>query len=385
MPATIEKIPLPGLPNGVDSHALRSASPRTSLSCFLAGTENLLAVAAVRSWMRAAEARLLDLDATSPRNAEISKRALDAVSPLVLHGASGCGKSHLARGLANWLGKRSLAPGWCLTAAELAGQYIEALENDAVAAWRQKTRAYCWLVLEDLWQIASKTSVQQELVQLLDACERRSVPVAVTFRTSPAQTPHLLPALASRLSAGLSAPIEPPALATRRALLEEMWAARGRELTPSIPAALDLLAEEVRGYFPDLQGALNALEHRVRVDGRSFDVALVRHYLEGVAVAEPTLRAIAQRTARHFDLTLAELKSPSRRRGNVAARNVAMYLARKLTDSSLEQIGAYFGGRDHTTVMHGCRQAENLVATDPVTRRDIATLRELCSSRGQVA
>ena len=383
MPAIIEKIPLANPSHGGDSRGARPLAARAPWACFIAGEENRIAVAAVRAWMRIAEFQTQTASFEAPD--ERLAATFDTVSPLVLHGPSGCGKTHLARGLIDWLGKRSLAPGMFLTAAEFAGQFHEALECDGVAAWRQKTRNPSWLVVEDLWQIAGKSAVQYELVQLLDACAARPAPVIVTMRNSPAAAAGLVPALASRLCEGLSAPVLPPAPATRRALLAEIWSARGGERSTTIESAFDLLAAELDGGAAELQGALLAVEHAARVEKRAIDGSAVRAYLTRSGRKAPTLRDIAIRTARHYEVTLADLKSTSRRRNMVTARDMAMYLARQLTDSTLEQIGAFFGGRDHTTVLHGCRQVEALVKSDPATQRDLRALRVACSTRGSAA
>lgn len=332
--------------------------------------------------MRAAEISLGQVDVGAGKYAaEKNVDAVGAVSPLVLHGPSGCGKSHLAQGLAHWLGRLTLAPGRLLSAADFSGEFIDALEDDVAPIWRRKIRESNWLVIEDLWQIAGKTSPQQELIGLLDILAEKRAPVIVTLRVSPSRTPNLLPALVSRLNAGLSTPVATPGVQARRMLLAELCAQRGLPAGNDFEAVLELLARDWPGGAAGLFGALHALENASRAEGQPIDAPLVRRLLAGVATPEPTLSGIAVHTARHFKLTLRDLKSPSRRRAVVTARGVAMYLARQLTPKTLEQIGAYFGGRDHTTVLHGCRQVEQLVQVDPSARRDVATLHRACSPR----
>ena len=112
-------------------------------------------------------------------------------------------------------------------------------------------------------------------------------------------------------------------------------------------------------------------------DGMPIDAAAVRSYLVGRNGArKPQVSEVAALTARCFSLRLADLRGPSRRRPVVAARDVAMYLARTLTGAMLQQIGLYFGGRDHTTVMHSCRKTEALLKTDPATRQAVEQLQQ---------
>jgi len=119
---------------------------------------------------------------------------------------------------------------------------------------------------------------------------------------------------------------------------------------------------------------LDQLEQRSRPDGRSIGLDAVRAYLARRKASQPALREIAAAAARFFSLKLSEVRSPSRRRPVLTARGVAMYLARQWTDNSLDEIGNYFDGRDHTTVMHSCRKVESLLKTDPAIREAVKQL-----------
>ncbi len=130
--------------------------------------------------------------------------------------------------------------------------------------------------------------------------------------------------------------------------------------------------------MPALVSALLELELETRMSGTAIDQQRVRQFVaERRSANMPSLRDIACLTARYFGLTLAQLKSPLRRQPLVAARGVAMVLSRDLTNKSLEQIGAFFGGRDHTTVLHGCRRTEKLFRRDRGTRQAIVELKRL--------
>ena len=127
-----------------------------------------------------------------------------------------------------------------------------------------------------------------------------------------------------------------------------------------------------------LRGAIQQLELAARSGDAQADT-LDRLAADDRRTAAPTLREIATATARHFGLKLADLKSPSRRQGVVAARGATIYLARLLTRHSLEQIGRYLGGRDHTTVLHAQQRTEQLAKRDPVLRQSLAELRKSLS------
>src|SRR5690606_21283539 len=142
-----------------------------------------------------------------------------------------------------------------------------------------------------------------------------------------------------------------------RAILRQM--AQEREI-PLPDAAIAMLAGALDMTAPELAGVVIDLKMRAEVDGTALDVAAVRAYLASRerCGARVNLMDIAKATARSFSLNMSQLRSRSRRREVVTARGVAMYLARQLTDTSLAQIGVFFGGRDHTTVLHGCRKTE---------------------------
>lgn len=360
----------------------REKSPRsTRLREFIAGAENRLAVDAIQ--------HLLAATSNTPGNpASLDNASLDNAAddtprtspqadynPWVLYGMSGTGKSHLARGLAaEWSRRRPTETVTCLTATEFAGQYVDAIEARAVDDWRARLRQPGLFVLEDVGQLVTRGAAQAELAQTLDALVDCGAVVVVTSRVAPSDLAGLTPRLRSRLTAGLALGLAPPGVDARAAIIEQLADSRTLALSKS---AARLLAEGLAGGVPELAGALAHLEQRAGGANRCIDDAFVRHYLtERDAPRKANLQGIAARTARYFALRVADLQSPSRRRAVVVPRNVAMYLARQLTGKSLKQIGDYFGGRDHTTVLHGCRKAEDLIQTDPGTRHAIVELRQ---------
>jgi chromosomal replication initiator protein len=176
----------------------------------------------------------------------------------------------------------------------------------------------------------------------------------------------MLPGLQSRLHAGLVIPVALPGPAARAIILRRLAGARGIELSEPL---IEFLAEKIGGAAPALDAALAELQI-----GGSMSIEAARRWLAARHRQDPSLHDIALATARHFSLRLGELRSAARRRALVVARGVAMYLCRSLTRLSLEQIGSYFGGRDHTTVSHGCRRTEDLLQTEPVIREAVVQL-----------
>ncbi len=212
---------------------------------------------------------------------------------------------------------------------------------------------------------------QQQLTHHIDEVTSQGGLVVVTSRGSPGESRDLLPMLRSRLVGGLVVPIAMPGLAARRALLGDWASLLGVSLAED---AANVLAD-LELSPPQLRGAVITLACTAKEQVRTIDVAAARRYVATHAtVGEVALRTVAAKTARYFSLTLADLKSSSRHRHVVEARAVAMYLARRLTGLSLERIGAYFGDRDHTTVLHNCRRTEELQMADPLTRQAVTAL-----------
>jgi chromosomal replication initiator protein len=176
------------------------------------------------------------------------------------------------------------------------------------------------------------------------------------------------------LAAGLTIPLVPPGPAARLAVLQQLAVLRNVQLPEPVA---QVLADGLTGTVPELGGALVHLAMGNSFDGQPIDLPSVRRYLaRRNRQQQPSLHEIALATARHFSLRLTDLRSPVRRRALVTARGVAVYLARHFAGASLQEIGRYFGGRDHTTIMHNCRKIEEISESDPTIHAAIENLRK---------
>jgi chromosomal replication initiator protein len=344
-------IPLPGQPLAGDWSSQDGDRAPTTLEYF-AGPENCL---------------------VGPAVSGVLGRQPTPYNPLVLYGPSGSGKSHLARGLAaTWKANFPKSRVVYATAVDFARERADAFETQAVEDFRDRYRGVSLAVIEDVGNLAAKPAAQEELIRMLDAILQQGGQVVVTASSAPREIAGFPPGLQSRLSAGLCVPLALPGPDTRLAILQRWSNLREVEISDSI---LKLLAEGLAGTVPELLGAMLQLEVPAREQGRPIKARQVRDFLSRRdATLRPKLRDIAALTARHFTLRLGDLRGKSRRRPVVAARNVAIYLCRQLTRESLAHIGEYFGGRDHTTVLHACRKTEQLLQADPATRQAIDQL-----------
>ena len=301
-----------------------------------------------------------------------ARRPPRTVNPLYLHGAPGTGKTHLVSALIEEATRRipDLVVS-CISAAEL-GRPASPPEdgNSEETPTHPDARQPDLLVVEDLQFLPGR--VAETFRQHFDELRSRQVQMIFTASVGPCEL--ALPArLCSRLASGLVVRLDPLAQSSRLALLEDR--AQRRQLNIS-GEVLAWLAKHLTGGGRSLDGALARLEVLARSQSQPLELAAVkRHFEEQVEAGRPTMERIVQRVGGHFRVEPRQLQSSRRGREVLLPRQVSMYLARQLTGLSLEQIGAYFGGRDHSTVLHACRKMEQALSRDPALSGTIRRLR----------
>jgi chromosomal replication initiator protein len=290
-----------------------------------------------------------------------SKRRSREINPLFLHGPAGTGKTHLMSILLKEAtGQRPDLVATVLAAGDLALAFradADGEPSSLLTSFRQADL----LVVEDVQHLAEQAV--EPLVQLINARLARQQQLVFTAAKGPGQLIEFPARLTSRLASGLVVGLLPLAPASRRAFLEERTKARNLRLADDVQ---DWLAANTGGSVRQLEGVLTRLETLARLHGRPPALDAVRDALAADADAHrPTVERIAQRVGRHFRLDPRQLQARDRSRNVLLPRQVGMYLARQLTPLSLQQIGAYFGGRDHSTVLHACRKVEQALRCDP--------------------
>jgi len=283
-----------------------------------------------------------------------SRRSPALINPLFVHGSSGTGKTHLVWALVQEATRRSPD----LSALVLSAGDLIRLEEAPL----EPARDCDLVVLEDLQHLSP--AFAEALVQLIDAMLVRQQQLVFTANVGPSRLIELPGRLISRLAGGLVVGLQRLSPAGRRALLLDQ--AQRRQLAVAHDV-LDWLSEHLTGGGRQLEGALNQLETLVRLQPRPLDVATVaEHFREQADAGKPTIERIIRRVGNYFHVDPRRLQSKRRHQSIVLPRQVCMYLARTLTGLSLEAIGSYFGGRDHSTVLHACRKVEQALDTDAV-------------------
>ncbi len=242
-----------------------------------------------------------------------------------------------------------------------AGDFESLLLPDADKEELKAARQADLLVVEDLQHLPAR--VEEAFVHLMDRGLARGQQLVFTALAGPAQLVHLPARVTSRLGSGLVVGLDLLSPNSRRAFLQDRIKRRGLNVGADVIA---WLAEHVSGSVRQLEGAVARLASLTAPSrtSRSDIETVVEHFGVEASVGRPTVERIAQRVGRYFQVEPRQLQTRSRSRGVLLPRQIGMYLARQLTELSLQQIGAYFGGRDHSTVLHACRKVEQALAHD---------------------
>jgi chromosomal replication initiator protein len=273
-------------------------------------------------------------------------------NPLVLYGPVGTGKTHLLEGIA--AGLRRARPDWrvlCLTSEDFTNRFLQLMRGGRLSGFRRHFRDCDVLLLDDLHFLARTRATQEEFLHTFDALVAEGRQVVVTCDCHPRLADDYTPELADRLLGGAVWGLSPPDAATRLEVLRRKSAAPG--LTPLPEEVLRFLASQLRGNVRELEGALHAVRHYGRVTGRAPDVPLVREALADLlrhAVRVVRLEDVDAAVRGVLRLDDGALQSKARAWAVSHPRMVAMFLARRHTAASYGEIGAHFGGRNHSTV-----------------------------------
>jgi len=296
-------------------------------------------------------------------------------NPLFVHGASGLGKTHLLQAVCAEVRRASSATkASYVTCEAFVNDLVQAIAAGELHSFRESTRAVDLLVIDDVQFLANRESSQEELFHTFNALHQARKQIILSADKPPSEIPTLEDRLISRFNWGLVVQIDPPTRETRQAILHKKASLRGVEIPDEV---VDLIAQHVQANIRLLEGALTKLITAVQLDCKPLNVDTAREVLAAyLGHSEPPLHisAILEAVSKYFGIRLQDLLGRRRTRSINHPRQIAMYLARKLTNLSLGEIGMHFGGRDHSTVLHAEQTIDAERTQDPKLAQTLAEL-----------
>ncbi len=363
-PVALHEAPAPQVAE-VANDALESlqAAPldaRFTFDTFVVGKPNELAHAAAR---------------------RVSEGGPVTFNPLVLYGGVGLGKTHLMHAIAWELKtKRPDLNVLYLSAEQFMYRFVQALRERRMMDFKHLFRSVDVLMVDDVQFIAGKDSTQEEFFHTFNALVDQNKQIIISADRAPGEIKDLEDRVKSRLQCGLVVDLHPTDYELRLGILQnkvQQYSSTYPDLTIT-DGVLEFLAHRISTNVRVLEGALTRLFAFASLVGREIDMELTQDCLADVLRASErkiTVEEIQRKVSEYYNIRLSDIIGPKRLRSYARPRQVAMYLCKQLTSRSLPEIGRRFGGRDHTTVMHGVKRIEELKTTDGQIAEDVEMLR----------
>ena len=289
-----------------------------------------------------------------------------AYNPFFVHGPVGLGKTHLLQAINHVISKRNPRAKYLYISCEtFINHFIEAVEHGAMHQFRYRYRHVDGLIIDDVQFLAERERSQEAFFHTFNALYQSQRQIILSADCSPAEIPSLEERLVSRFNSGLVALLDRPCLETRMAIVRKKAKLRCIEVPEDV---VRIVASKIDTNIRDLEGALIKLDALSQTQDGKITLDLARQEF-GTTPARPIpIPTILEAVARHFRLKVSQLQGKKRSKTITHPRHISMYLARQLTSQSLEDIGGYFGGRDHTTVLHASRTITRQIEANSTLR-----------------
>jgi chromosomal replication initiator protein len=297
----------------------------------------------------------------------VAEAPAQAYNPLFIYGGTGLGKTHLMQAIAQYVAEHSgdLSVRY-VTSETFMNDFINSLRDKRIEGFKQRYRTYDLLLVDDVQFFEHKERIQEEFFHTFNSLYEAGSQIVMSSDRPPRDIATLEERLRSRFEWGLITDVQPPDLETRIAILRKKVKTDGIHVPD--PQVLSFIASRISTNIRELEGALTRVVAFSSLTGRALTVELAEDVLKDVfpqgEAAEVSIQRIQELVSERFQLTLEELCGEKRSQNIVYPRQVAMYLSRELTDSSLPKIGKEFGGRDHTTVIHATSKIARLIRED---------------------
>jgi len=331
-------------------------NPKYTFDAFVIGSGNQFAHAAARA---------------------VAERPSKAYNPLFLYGGVGMGKTHLMQAIGHEVKKRMPEASICYVSSEkFTNEMINSLRYDKMTSFRDKFRNVDLLLIDDIQFLAQKERTQEEFFHTFNALHESMKQIVIASDRPPKELAEIEDRLRSRFEWGLIADIQPPDLETKVAILQK------KSETERVPLPTDLalyIASNVRTNVRELEGALIRLIAYCSLTGAEVTLSTAQQVLKNFIDSQArkiSIDAIQKAVAEQFGLRTPEIKQKNNSRSIVVPRQIAMYLAKQMTEASLPEIGRQFGGKHHTTVMHSIAKIDEQRRADKDLNRLINKLTE---------
>jgi chromosomal replication initiator protein len=331
-------------------------NPRYTFDAFVIGSGNQFAHAACQA---------------------VAERPSKAYNPLFLYGGTGMGKTHLMQAIGHEIKRRTPQAAICYVSSEkFTNEMINSLRYDKMISFRDKFRTVDVLLVDDIQFLAQKERTQEEFFHTFNALHETNKQIVIASDRPPKELAEFEDRLRSRFEWGLIADIQPPDLETKVAILQKK--AEQERVTLPTDVAL-FIATNIRSNVRELEGALIRLVAHSSLIGAEITLPYTQQVLKNFIDSQArkvTIESIQKAVAEQFGLRLVEIKAKNNSRSIVYPRQIAMYLAKHLTEASLPEIGRQFGGKHHTTVLHSVDKIEGVRKNDKDLNRLLNKLTE---------
>jgi chromosomal replication initiator protein len=312
------------------------------------------------------------------RNAGIAvakKPGGTAFNPLFIYGDVGLGKTHLAQAIGNDIVKRFENKAVLyVTMEKFTNQIIQAIKNNAVTEFVNFYQIIDVLIVDDIQFLSGKAKMQEIFFNIFNHLHQQGKQIVLTSDRPPKDLKDIEDRLISRFKWGLSADLQAPDLETRMAILEAKTDEEGIDIPIDV---LEFICYNIKNNIRELEGVMISLLAQSTLIRRTIDMELAKEVIRSFVSTinkEITVEFIQELVAEHFDVPVEKLHHETRKRNVVIARQLSMYLAKKMTNRSLKSIGETFGGRDHSTVIYSCKAVQDMMDTDLIFKDTVAEL-----------
>lgn len=305
----------------------------------------------------------------------VAERPAEAYNPLFIYGGVGLGKTHLLNAIGNHVGERADVRIAYVTTEQFTNEVINSIRYDKMMDLRKRYRNIDMLLVDDVQFLAGKERTQEEFFHTFNALYEARKQIVLSSDRFPKEMPDMEERLRSRFEWGLIADLQPPDVETRIAILRKKSEDEGIALPDSV---VQFLAENMKSNIRELEGSLVRLGAYSSLTGQAITLEMAKNVLRDIIGEKKkviTMEDVEEAVAAKFHVKLADLKSRRRSKTLVYPRQIAMYLCRELTDASFPEIGRHFGGKDHTTIIHACKQIAKARQSDSTLEATLESLK----------